>query len=188
MEETKVEVNAAEEKPAKRPYNRQKKTETEVKVETSEVMKNPETIKVEVAEERAKTEVKVANEAEQKVSKVEETKEEVKAEKPAEPKEKPAKPAEELAKPEEKPVEDTAVLSIEKPEIGSDEPNLKASYVIRKPVMIYFVPKVSERYKMFVGVIRVLDKVNNKFVKIAYRDSGTGKDITAYILTSVLPQ
>lgn len=186
MEESKVEVKAVEEKPAKRTYNRQKKTETAVKSETAEVTKDTEAIKVEVAEEKAKTEVKVANEAKQDEAEAEEKKEEVKAEDPAEIEEevKTAEPE----KPAETPEEVKAVLSIEKPEIGSDEPDLKASYVIRKPIMVYFVPKVSERYKVFVGVVRVLDKVDDKFVKIAYRDSGTGKDITAYILTSSLPQ
>jgi len=186
MEETKVEVNAVEEKPAKRTYNRQKKTETAVKSETAEVTKDTESIKVEVAEEKAETEVKVANEAKQEEVKAEEKKEEIKVEEPVEIPEEVK--AEEPEKPAETLEEVKAVLSIEKPEIGSDEPDLKASYVIRKPVMIYFVPRVSERYKMFVGVVRVLDKVDDKFVKIAYRDSGTGKDITAYVLTSSLPQ
>jgi len=175
MEESKVDVTVAAEKPAKRSYNRQKKTETEVKKDTK-------AIEVEAAAEKLEAEVKVADEGKKAKTKTEVKQEEVTA--VAEEKavaDKPAKPA-------EKKEEVVAVLSIEKPEIGSDEPDLKASYVLRKPVMIYFVPKISERCKVFVGVIRVLDKVDDKFVKIAYRDNGTGEDVTAYILTSALPQ
>lgn len=197
MEETKVEVNAVEEKPAKRPYNRQKKTETEAKVETVEVKKDAEPIKVEVAEETAKTEVKVANEAKPKEAKAEEKKAEVKAEvnkegvaeEPAKEAEKKEEiKAEEPAKPAETKDEATAILSIEKPEIEPDKPELKASYLIKRPIPIYYTPKVTIGSKWFVGVVRVLDKVDDKFVKVAYKDSGSGATITAYILTSSLPQ
>lgn len=170
MEETKVDVTVAAEKPAKRTYNRQKKTGTTVKAEATKDIKDT---KSEVAEEATKVEVEVVKE-ETKAEVEAIAKEEVKSDKPA--------------KPAEKKEEVKAVLSIEKPEIGSDEPDLKTSYVLRKPVMIYFVPKISERCKVFVGVVRVLDKVDDKFVKIAYRDNGTGEDVTAYILASVLPQ
>lgn len=179
MEETKVDVTAAAEKPAKRTYNRQKKAEAAVKAEATKDIKDT---KSKVAEEAAKVEVEVANE-EKKAEAESETK---KAEVEAVAKEEVT--ADKPAKPAEKKEEVKAVLSIEKPEIGSDEPDLKASYVLRKPVMIYFVPKISERCKVFVGVVRVLDKVDDKFVKIAYRDNGTGEDVTAYILASVLPQ
>lgn len=196
MEETKVEVSEVTEKPAKRPYNRQKKAETEVKAETVEAKKVTEPIKVETAPEEVKGEVKVANE-EKKSDKPEAKKTDVKAEvKKEEAAEKPAKKEENTAgvkaekpeKPAEKKEETKAILSIEKPEITSDEPELKASYLIKRPVQIYFAPKVTASSKWFVGVVRVLDKVDDQFVKIAYKDSGSGANVTAFILASSLPQ
>jgi len=196
MEETKVEVKAVEEKPAKRPYNRQKKAETEVKTETVEAKKDVKPIKVEGSQEETKGEVKVANEEKksdkaetEKVEAAVEVKEEEAAEKPEKKeKNKVEVVSETPEKPAETKEEIKAVLSIEQPEINADTPDLKPSYLIRRPIQIFPTPKVTVGGYWFVGVVRVLDKVDNKFIKVAYKAAGTGEIETAYILCSVLPQ